>query len=79
MGRMAELAPRARFPSGLLRTLARTDTDEQVERAGTHWATEQVRDLLDNGVSGIHLYTLNNSAATLRIGKSLGLSRFDSL
>ena len=79
MARMAELAPRARFPSGLLSTLARADTDEQVERAGTHWAAEQVRDLLDNGVSGIHLYTLNNSTATLRISESLGLSRFDTL
>ena len=79
MARMAELSPRARFPSGLLSTLGRTETDEQVERAGTHWAAEQVRDLLDNRVSGIHLYTLNHSTAALRIGESLGLNRFDTL
>lgn len=79
MTRMAELAPRTRFPSGLLRTVNRAGTDEGVELAGIHWATEQVRDLLDHGVPGIHLYTLNNSIATLRIGESLGLGGFDSL
>ena len=79
MTRMAELAPRTRFPAGLIRSINRAETDRGVEKAGTHWATEQVRDLLDRGVPGIHLYTLNNSAATLRIGESLGLEGFDGL
>jgi methylenetetrahydrofolate reductase (NADPH) len=79
MNRMAELAPRTRFPAGLIRAINRAETDDRVEKAGTHWATEQVRDLLDRGVQGIHLYTLNNSAATLRIGESLGLEGFDGL
>lgn len=77
--RMAELSPRTRFPAGLLRAVERAEGDGGVEKAGTHWATEQVRDLLDNGAPGIHLYTLNNSAASLRIGDSLGLEGFDSL
>jgi len=79
MNRMAHLAPRTRFPAGLIRAVERADTDDRVEMAGTHWATEQVRDLLDRGAPGIHLYTLNNSAATLRIGESLGLVGFDKL
>jgi len=79
MNRMAQLAPRTRFPAGLIRAVERADTDDGVEMAGTHWATEQVRDLLDRGAPGIHLYTLNNSAATLRIGESLGLMGFDKL
>jgi len=77
--RMAELSPRTRFPAGLLRAVARAESDIGVERAGVHWAAEQVRALLDRGVPGIHLYTLNNSAASLRIGESLGLEGFDSL
>ncbi|MCK5736186.1 MAG: methylenetetrahydrofolate reductase [NAD(P)H] [Spirochaetaceae bacterium] len=79
MNRMAQLAPRTRFPAGLIRTVNRAETDERVEMAGTHWATEQVRDLLDRGVPGIHLYTLNNSSATLRICESLGLDGFHKL
>lgn len=79
MARMAELSPRTRFPAGLLRAVARAESDGGVERAGVHWAAEQVRDLLDRGVPGIHLYTLNNSAASLRIGDSLGLEGFDKL
>jgi methylenetetrahydrofolate reductase (NADPH) len=79
MNRMAELAPRTRFPAGLIRSVNRAETDNGVEKVGTHWATEQVRDLLDRGAPGIHLYTLNNSAATLRIGESLGLEGFDKL
>jgi len=79
MNRMAELAPRTRFPAGLIRAINRADSDERVKMTGIHWASEQVRDLLDHGVPGIHLYTLNNSAATLRIGESLGLGGFDRL
>ena len=79
MTRMAELSPRTRFPAGLIRAVDRAGSDSGVERAGTHWAAEQIRDLLDRGVPGIHLYTLNNSAASLRIGESLGLEGFDTL
>jgi len=42
-----------------------------------HWATEQCRDLLDQGVEGIHLYTLNKSTATREIYATLGVE--DSL
>lgn len=74
MVRMAELAAGARFPAPLLRSLQRAGNDEAVERVGTHWATEQVRDLIDNGVRGVHFYTLNNAKATLKIHETLGVS-----
>ncbi|MGP1272685.1 MAG: methylenetetrahydrofolate reductase [NAD(P)H] [Phycisphaerales bacterium] len=74
MLRMAELALGARFPAGLLRAIDRTDgSNDAVARVGVHWATEQCRDLLDNGVDGIHFYTLNKSRATRDIFASLGV------
>lgn len=73
MARMAELALGARFPARLTKSLVRAKDDEYVERVGIHWATEQVRDLIDNGVRGVHFYTLNRSKATLRIYETLGL------
>jgi methylenetetrahydrofolate reductase (NADPH) len=73
MVRMAELAAGARIPAPLLRALDRGRGDEQVEKVGVHWATEQVRDLLDNEVRGIHFYTLNHSRQTLDIYQALGV------
>lgn len=74
MKRMAQLALGARYPARLVRALERASDDPQaVRNVGIHWATEQCRDLLDNGVAGIHLYTLNKSDATRQIYQSLGL------
>jgi methylenetetrahydrofolate reductase (NADPH) len=74
MKRMAELAAGARYPAKLIRTLNRASSSpESVERAGIHYAAEQCASLLNEGVDGIHLYTLNKSHATREIFKSLGL------
>ncbi|MEW6428932.1 MAG: methylenetetrahydrofolate reductase [NAD(P)H] [Thermodesulfobacteriota bacterium] len=73
MARMAELAAGARVPAGLLRAVQRAVSDEAVERVGVHWATEQVRDLIDKGVRGIHFYTLNHSKAALEVYATLGI------
>jgi methylenetetrahydrofolate reductase (NADPH) len=74
MKRMAELALGARYPAPLQRAIRRTDgSDAAVQRVGVHWATEQCRDLLDRGVAGIHLYTLNKSNATREIYQTLGV------
>ncbi len=77
--RMAELSPGTRFPAGLLKSVYRARSDEQVERVGIHWATQQVMDLLANGVDGIHLYTLNQSKATREIYRSLGIEDTEQL
>ena len=79
MIRMSELALGARFPAKLLRAMERASSDDFAERVGVHWATEQVADLIDHHVKGIHFYTLNKSKATLRIYESLGIQNFDSL
>ncbi|HEY4381602.1 MAG TPA: methylenetetrahydrofolate reductase [NAD(P)H] [Acidobacteriaceae bacterium] len=73
MKRMAQLALGARIPAKLLRALGRASDPESVRNVGVHWATEQCRDLLDNQVRGIHLYTLNRSDATRQIYQNLGL------
>jgi methylenetetrahydrofolate reductase (NADPH) len=77
MLRMAELAAGTKFPARLLKAVYRAQDDKYVENVGIHWATEQVRDLIDNGVRGIHFYTLNQSTATLKIYDALGVT--DSL
>lgn len=74
MNRMAELAKGAHFPARLLKALARADSDDHVEKAGTHWSAEQVRDLLDNDVKGIHFYTLNKADHVIHIYESLGIT-----
>jgi methylenetetrahydrofolate reductase (NADPH) len=80
MKKMAELALGARFPAPLIRAVNRTGGDDDaVKRVGVHWATEQCRDLLDNRVAGIHLYTLNRSTATREIYASLGVKDSDAL
>jgi methylenetetrahydrofolate reductase (NADPH) len=74
--RIAELAGGTRFPARLLRALHRCENDpEGVKRVGIHFALEQCHDLLDNGVAGIHFYTLNRSDATRVIFDSLGIPR----
>jgi len=71
--RTAELASGARIPARLLKAVYRAENNEYVEKVGIHWATEQIRDLLDNDVRGIQFFTLNSSQATLEIYNSLGV------
>ncbi len=75
LSRLSELAAGSRIPAAFSRWLDRLDDEESVARFGTHWAAEQVRELMDQGTAGIHLYTLNQSRACLRLFKNLGLSR----
>jgi methylenetetrahydrofolate reductase (NADPH) len=74
MTRMAELALGARIPAGLLKMVNRCANAEAVTRVGIHWATEQCRQLIDQGVAGIHFYTLNKSDATRQIYANLGVT-----
>ena len=77
MERISELALGARIPAKLLRAISRTHDDDAVAKVGTHWATQQVFELFDRGVKGIHFYTLNKSKPTLRIYDALGVSPED--
>lgn len=79
MMRMADLALGARFPAKLLKAILRAENDEYIEKVGIHWATQQVLDLLDHNVKGIHFYTLNQSKPTLKIYDALGVKNSESL
>lgn len=77
--RMAGLSG-ARIPAKLMRRLNQAGDDtERVAAVGIDWATQQCRDLLDQGVAGIHFYTLNRSGATAEIYRRLGASDSDAL
>jgi methylenetetrahydrofolate reductase (NADPH) len=74
MRRMAEVSAGTRFPARFIKALQRAENEEGMSKVGVHWATEQVRDLIDHNVRGIHLYTLNKSGATRQIYDSLGVT-----
>jgi len=73
MRRMSELALGVHIPGKLQNAFGRMSERGSVARIGVHWAAEQVRDLMDHHVAGIHLYTLNQSRATLQIVETLGV------
>ncbi|CAG36341.1 methylenetetrahydrofolate reductase [NAD(P)H] [Desulfotalea psychrophila] len=77
--RTAELAAGARIPAKLLKIVQRAENDTMVRKVGIHWATEQVRDLIDQHVRGIQFFTLNTSTATREIYDSLGVSNSQQL
>jgi methylenetetrahydrofolate reductase (NADPH) len=79
MVRMAELSAGSRFPAPLIKAIQRAgEKDDYVEKVGTHWATEQVRDLIDHDVRGIHFYTLNKAKATQHIYETLCMAQASS-
>ena len=43
------------------------DDPDGLKKAGTDYAIEQCRDLIEAGVDGIHIYAMNNSEVTLNI------------
>lgn len=74
MKRMAEVSAGTRFPARLIKAMQRAENEEYENKVGIHWATEQVRDLIDQNAKGVHLYTLNKSNATRLIYDSLGVT-----
>jgi len=62
----------AHIPAVLLqRVEPLQDNSTEVERCGVEHATEQCRNLLEQGAPGIHFYTLNRSKATWTIFENL--------
>jgi methylenetetrahydrofolate reductase (NADPH) len=64
----------AKIPHPLLLRLESLESDPlAVHAAGVEYAIRQCEDLLANGVSGLHFYTLNRSKATVLISQALNL------
>ncbi len=61
----------ARLPAELEKNLEITDEKNQ-PGVGAKWALGQIKDLLDKGAPGYHLYALNKSQSTLSILEGLG-------
>jgi methylenetetrahydrofolate reductase (NADPH) len=77
MKKISELALGSRIPAKLLRSINRSE--EYIENIGIHWAAEQVNNLLEEGVAGIHFYTLNKSEQIQKICRSIGIVSSDQL
>lgn len=62
----------ARLPEPFVKKLAERDDPDWQLKVGVEQATEQVAELLEAGVPGVHFYVLNKSDATSQVLKSLG-------
>ncbi|MHB1502382.1 MAG: methylenetetrahydrofolate reductase [Acidimicrobiales bacterium] len=77
--RMAELSG-TKVPASVAdRVAAVADRPEEVRRIGVEVAIELGAKLLAEGVPGLHLYTMNQSAATLEIAEALKLGNSGEL
>ena len=64
----------AKIPEPLLKQLESLESDPaSVHAAGVEHSIRQCEDLLANGASGLHFYTLNKSKATVLISQALGM------
>jgi len=79
MKKIAELSLGARIPAKLLKAVYRAPNDEYVEKIGIHWAAQQVNDLIETGVRGIHFYTLNKFEQIHKICETIGLISSEQL
>lgn len=63
----------ASIPGPLLSRLERAAGPEEVLQVGVEHTTRQAQELLEAGVPGVHLYTLNKSPATRQVMEGLAL------
>ena len=65
----------ARIPAALGARLDQIGADDEAAAEfGIEYCTRQCEELLQAGVPGLHFYTLNKAASTVRVVKNLGLA-----
>jgi methylenetetrahydrofolate reductase (NADPH) len=58
----------SRLPESLENQLSQVESDpEAVQRIGVEWASAQIKDLLSNGIPGIHIYALNKASSAIEL------------
>lgn len=62
---------KAKLPDSFVSRLSEQDSAEWQFRVGVEFATQQVAELLDAGVPGVHFYVLNKSQATSEVLRAL--------
>lgn len=63
----------ASMPARLVLLLDRYGNTPDMEKAGVEYASEQIRDLLDSGVDGVHINTMNRVETTREILQNVGI------
>jgi methylenetetrahydrofolate reductase (NADPH) len=69
MTKMAELAAGSVFPARLQRRIQNAD-DDDITELGVDYCTDQCKELIAEGIPGIHFYTLNKARATATRSRS---------
>ena len=63
------------LPSALAAEMEKASSPSEAWKRGVDYVTRQCDDLLQNGVSYLHFYTLNRSAAVTEILNNLSLGK----
>lgn len=69
----------ASMPAKLVLLLDKYGNTPDMEKAGVEYASSQIRDLLDSGVDGIHINTMNRVDSTRAIIENVGLRQEKAL
>lgn len=65
----------ARLPDRLLSKLGEKECEDWQYQVGTEYAIEQIRELKQQGIAGLHFYVLNKSRSTMEVLGALGFAR----
>lgn len=67
---------KARIPEALTRELeACGENEEEQRRVGVSWAVRQIKELVERGAPGVHLYILNKSESAVEVLSALDFKR----